>query len=98
MGMYSVNPAGGAYVFGSPLFDSAEFGLPQGKYFKLIAENNSKENLYIQSITLNGKPYTKSFITHKQIMEGGTLVFKMRNIPNKEFGKAVEDRPKSIVY
>ncbi len=98
MGMYPVNPANGAYVFGSPMFDKAEIGLPGGKYFTFIAENNSRENLYIQSITLNGEPYTKSYITHKQIMEGGKLVYTMGATPNKDFGKAEEDRPKSVVY
>lgn len=98
MGMYPVNPANGAYVFGSPLFDKAEIGLPQGKVFKFIAENNSKENIYIQAVELNGKPYSKSFITHKIILDGGTLIFKMGNTPNKNFGKEMEDRPESIVY
>ncbi len=98
MGMYPVNPANGAYVFGSPMFDKAEIGLPEGKKFIFIADNNSKENLYIQSVTLNGKPYTKTFITHKQIMEGGELVYTMGNTPNKDFGKNMEDRPKSVVY
>ncbi|WP_346863195.1 GH92 family glycosyl hydrolase [uncultured Draconibacterium sp.] len=98
MGMYPVNPAAGAYVFGSPLFDKAEIGLPGGKHFTFVAKNNSKENLYIQSITLNGEAYTKSFITHKQIMEGGELVYSMGNTPNKEFGKAMENRPQSVVY
>ncbi|HPE77364.1 MAG TPA: GH92 family glycosyl hydrolase [Draconibacterium sp.] len=98
MGFYPVNPANGAYVFGSPLFNSAEIALTDGKSFKIIAENNSQENLYIQSATLNGKPYTKSFITHKEIMNGGELVLKMGNTPNPEFGADMEDRPKSIVY
>jgi predicted alpha-1,2-mannosidase len=98
MGMYPVNPANGAYVFGSPLFNSAEIVLSEGKSFKIIAENNSKENLYIQSATLNGDAYTKTFITHKEIMKGGELVFKMGNTPNPDFGAELEDRPKSIVY
>ena len=98
MGMYPVNPANGAYVFGSPLFDKAEINLPDGKKFTFISENNSKKNIYIQSLTLNGEPYTKSFITHKQILEGGQLVFIMGDEPNKEFGKAASSRPESIVY
>jgi putative alpha-1,2-mannosidase len=96
--MYPVNPANGAYVFGSPLFDKAEINLPEGKKFTFVVENNSKENIYIQSLTLNGEPYTQSFITHKQMMEGGKLVFKMGSKPNKEFGNAAEDRPQSIIY
>ena len=98
MGIYPVNPAAGAYVFGSPLFDRAEIALPQGKTFNIVAKGNSKLNLYIQSVTLNGKPYTKSFITHKQIMEGGELVFTMGSTPNPDFGKNPEDRPQSVVY
>jgi putative alpha-1,2-mannosidase len=80
------------------LFDKAEIALPEGKSFRVIAENNSKENLYIQSATLNGKPYEKSFITHKDIMNGGELVFQMGSTPNMEYGKAPDNRPKSGVY
>lgn len=98
MGFYPVNPAAGAYVFGSPLFDKAEIGLPGGKYFSIIANNNSKENKYIQSVTLDGEPYSKSFITHKQIMNGGRLVFTMGSSPNPDYGTNPEDRPKSMVY
>jgi len=98
IGMYPVNPANGAYIFGSPMFDKLQIGLPGGKYFTCKTENNSKENLYIQSVTLNGEPYSKTFITHKQIMEGGELVFTMGNTPNKDFGKNPANRPKSIVY
>ena len=98
MGIYPVNPAAGAYVFGSPVFDKAEIGLPEGKTFNIVAENNSAENMYIQSAELNGKPYTKSFITHKDILAGGTLKLVMGNQPNTTFGAAVEDRPKSMVY
>jgi len=98
LGFYPVNPANGAYVFGSPLFDKAEIQLPEGKTFKVVAENNSKENIYIQSATLNGQPYKKTFITHKDILNGGELVFVMGKEPNQEFGKAMENRPKSVIY
>ncbi len=98
MGIYPVNPAAGIYVFGSPLFDKTEIALPKGKTFSIVAENNSAENMYIQSAELNGKPYTKSFITHKDILAGGTLKFVMGNQPNTAFGAALEDRPKSMVY
>ena len=54
--------------------------------------------MYIQSAELNGKPYTKSFITHKDILAGGTLKFVMGDQPNTTFGAALEDRPKSVVY
>jgi len=98
MGIYPVNPANGAYVFGSPIFDEASINLPKNKKFNIIAENNSDTNIYIQSVTLNGEKYTKSFITHKDILKGGTLIFEMGATPNTKFGKAEHDRPKSIVY
>lgn len=98
MGIYPVNPAAGAYVFGSPMFDKVTLGLPGGKSFSIQATNNSEENMYIQSVTLNGEPYSNSFITHKQIMEGGELVLNMGSTPNTEFGKRMQDRPKSVVY
>ena len=98
MGFYSVNPANGMYVFGRPLFDEVNMKVSGNKTFKIQTENNSAENIYIQSVSLNGKPYTKSFITHKNILKGGTLKFVMGGKPNIEFGKKDEDRPKSIVY
>ncbi|MGL5620249.1 MAG: glycoside hydrolase domain-containing protein, partial [Tannerellaceae bacterium] len=55
-------------------------------------------NMYIQSVKLNGKPYTKSYIIHNDIMNGGTLEFEMGPEPNKSFGAAPEDRPQSKVY
>jgi predicted alpha-1,2-mannosidase len=98
MGFYSVNPANGMYVFGRPLFDEVNMKVSGNKTFKIQTENNSAENIYIQSVSLNGKPYTKSFITHKNILKGGTLKFVMGGKPNIEFGKKDEDRPKSIMY
>ena len=98
MGFYPVNPSNGAYVFGSPLFDEVSINLQENKKFTVVAENNSKSNIYIQSVKLNGEDYTKSFITHKDILKGGTLSFEMGNKPNKSFGVAKKDRPRSIVY
>ncbi|WP_343744531.1 GH92 family glycosyl hydrolase [Chitinophaga sp.] len=93
LGFYPVNPANGVYVMGSPLFDKATVKLQGGKTFTVQTINNSKENIYIQSVTLNGKPYTKSFITHQDLVKGGTMVVTMGNKPNVNFGKAVADRP-----
>lgn len=98
MGFYPVNPSNGAYVFGSPLFDEASINLPANKKFTIKANNNSDDNIYIQSATLNGLEYTKSFIIHKDILKGGELTFEMGATPNPNFGKANQDRPKSIVY
>ncbi len=98
LGFYPVNPSNGAYVFGTPAFDEAEIALPGGKSFKVVAENNSRENYYIQSATLNGEPYKKSFITHKTLLKGGELILQMGSEPNKNFGKDPEARPRSVVY
>jgi predicted alpha-1,2-mannosidase len=93
MGFYPENPASGLYVIGSPLFDKVTVNVGAGKNFTIVALNNSSENIYVQSITLNGKPYTKSYITHDAIAKGGNMVIKMGNKPNTEFGKALADRP-----
>jgi len=98
MGFYPVNAASGMYVFGSPLFQEVSIELPGDKEFRIMAEGVSDENIYIQSASLNGKPHTKTFITHKEIIAGGELVFEMGAIPNKEFGERQEDRPQSKVY
>lgn len=95
LGFYQVNPSNGTFVFGSPLFDKASIKLPKGKTFDIVAQNNSKQNIYIQSVKLNGKPYTKSYITYNDIVNGGNLTFVMGSTPNKQFGTAPEDRPKS---
>jgi putative alpha-1,2-mannosidase len=92
MGLYQVEPAGGKYVFGSPLFNEAEIKVGNGKTFRIVAKNNSKENIYIQSVKLNGKDYKKSYIYYNDIMRGGTLEFTMGNKPSK-FGVAKNARP-----
>jgi putative alpha-1,2-mannosidase len=59
--------------------------------------NNSEKNIYIQSVKLNGKPYSHSYIAYKDIMQGGNLEFEMGPLPNKEFGSRPEDRPASVI-
>ena len=98
IGFYPVNPSNGAYVFGSPLFDTVEIDVPGRKKFTVKTVNNSDENIYIQSVFLNGKKYDYSYITHKQITKGGELKFIMGSKPNYGFGVNEKYRPKSIVY
>lgn len=98
LGFYPVNPANSAYVLGSPLFDEATLNLPGGKTFTVKAVDNLPENKYIQSATLNGQPYEKSFITHRDILNGGTLELQMGSQPNQNFGAAPENRPQSKMY
>lgn len=83
MGFYQVEPAGGRYVFGSPIIDRADIRVKDGKIFTIVANNNSAANKYIQSIKLNGQPYDKFYIDYKDIEAGGTLEFTMGNQPVK---------------
>jgi len=96
LGFYPVNPSNGIYVFGSPLFDKVTITLPGDKKWEIIAENNSERNSYIQSVELNGKPYSNSYITHTDIMKGGILKFRMGAKPNLTFGTEKKDRPGSF--
>ena len=98
MGIYPENPANSAFIFGSPLFDEVTIDVADGKQFTIKANNNSDKNIYIQSAKLNDKPYTRSYITYKEIMQGGMLEFEMGPEPNKQFGAAKEDRPESKIY
>lgn len=98
MGFYPVNTPSNAYVFGSPRFDKVTLNLAGGKQFVVEAKDNNKQNIYIQRVELNGKPYTKSYITYWDIAPGGTLTFHMGPQPNYEFGAKPEDRPQSRVY
>ncbi|PIA80241.1 alpha-mannosidase [Gaetbulibacter sp. 4G1] len=84
LGFYPVNPAEGLYSFGSPMFDKATINLENGKRFKIETINNSKENKYIQSITLNGNKISRNHISHKEIMDGGTIIFTMGDSPKKQ--------------
>ena len=86
MGLYQVEPAGGKFIFGSPIVDEAVMKVQDGKTFTIKAINNSKENIYIQSVKLNGKEYNKFYILFEDIAKGGTLEFTMGNQPNKEWG------------
>ena len=93
MGFYSVTPGLPYYTIGTPNFTKANIHLENGKNFVIQANNLSADNFYIQSATLNGKPYTHSFISHENIMKGGTLAFEMGNKPNKNWGKEKENQP-----
>ncbi|MGB0888316.1 MAG: GH92 family glycosyl hydrolase, partial [Vicingaceae bacterium] len=86
MGFYSVTPGLDYYAIGTPHFDEASIHLENGKTFTIKANNLSDENVYIQSATLNGAAYSKSFLKHAVIMNGGELVFEMGAKPNKTFG------------
>ena len=81
LGFYPVNPVSGEYVLGSPEVSSAKIHLENGKTFSVQALNQSKENVYVQSASLNGQPLQQFFIRHSDILAGGSLVFEMGALP-----------------
>ncbi len=100
MGFYPVAPGQNVFVIGTPLFDEITLNLGEfygHKSFTVKAEGISPENFYIQSASLNGKPFTKTWISHDEIINGGTLIFKMGPEPNKEWGNNPEDAPPSLI-
>ena len=96
LGIYSVCPGTDQYVLGSPVFPKVTLTLENGKQFVIEANNNNKENLYIQSATLNGAQHTRNFITYNDIVNGGILRYEMGNQPNKQRGITEKDRPFSL--
>ena len=86
MGFYPITPGLPEYQIGSPLFSKITIRLNNGKTFTVIARNNSIENKYIQSATLNGRELTGTVLDHKDIAGGGTLILEMGNKPNREWG------------
>jgi len=95
-GFYSVCPGAGQYVFGSPLFEKITMHFENGKTFVVNGKNNSKENVYVKTAKLNGKNYSKNYITHEELMKGGALDFEMSNTPNIKRGINLEDFPYSF--
>ena len=97
MGFFPVTPGTTNYVIGSPFFATTTMHLPDGKTFTVKAKNFSEENKFIQSVRLNGKAYTRTWITHEDLLAGGTLELTMGCQPNKAWGTAPEDAPPSDI-
>lgn len=95
LGFYSVCPGTDEYVIGSPVFKKTTITLENGKQFIIEGENNNSENVYIQSATLNEKPYSQNFIRYNDIINGGKIKFVMGNQPNKNKGIGPGDYPYS---
>lgn len=96
MGFYPVCPGTDQYVLGAPYLPYIKVTLENGKTFEVVAEKISDKNRYVKSVRLNGKPYTKGYITQDDIMNGGTLTFEMTSKPNKKRVFEGEDRPYSM--
>ena len=86
MGFYPVIPASPTYIIGSPIFDKVKINLGKGKTFIIEARNCSDENKYIQSATLNGAAWSKSWFEHRDIENGGKLILEMGNTANRNWG------------
>lgn len=97
LGFYPVCPSSGQYMIASPSFDKAEIHMATGKTFTIVAKNASKENIYIQGATLNGKPYDKNYLTHEDIARGGKMVFTMGATPNEKWGSAPGSCPVPVL-
>lgn len=96
MGFYPVDPARTEYILGSPLFDEITLRMGNGKKFRIIAKNNSGQNVYIQSASLNGEPLHRPWFSHSSLANGGELVLNMAATPNKSWGSAPEAAPPSM--
>ena len=96
MGFYPVCPGASQYVFGSPLFKKLTLHLENGKKLLIEAPENSFSNKYIASITRNGLPHTKTWISHEDLLKGGTLRFALESKPGKMFGSKPGDWPYSF--
>ena len=96
MGFYPVCPGTDQYVLGAPYFPYMKVRLENGKTFEVKADKVSDKNRYVKAVKLNGKPYTKGYITQDDIMNGGTLTFEMTSSPNKKRLFNGEDRPYSL--
>lgn len=96
MGFYPVDPVSDVYLLCSPIFDRAAIKLPGGLSLEVITHKESKDAIYISSVKLNGKVYTKNYIRYNAIMQGGKLEFYLKNKPNKTWGTKIGDQPKGL--
>lgn len=96
LGFYPVTPATDQYVLGAPLFKEAVIHLENGKKIEIKAPANSAENLYVKSLNVNFRSYSKNWLSHKELMNGAVLEFQMDSKPNKERGSQEKDFPYSM--
>ncbi len=96
LGFYPVCPGQPVYEIGSPIFEKASITMGNGKVFTVVAKGVSAQNKYIQSATLNGKPWNKPWFGHADIAQGATLILQMGPEPNKSWGSRPQDAPPSM--
>jgi predicted alpha-1,2-mannosidase len=95
LGFYPACPGDPNYLIGSPLFDQAVLTLPNRKSFTITTRNNGPQHHYIQSASLNGQSFDRTFLSHQALVNGGELVFQMDAAPNYQWGVAPASRPAS---
>ena len=96
MGFYPVCPASAQYAIGSPLFRKVTVSLPDGKKIEIKAGDNSEQNVYISSMKVDGKKYSRNYLEHSDLVKGISIEFRMGSEPDKSRGTAAEDRPYSL--
>ena len=96
LGFYPVAPATDQYIIGAPLFRKVTLKLENGNEVVINAPKNSEKNLYIEKVTVNGRNYSKNWLSHEELMKGATINFEMTDTPNKSRGTAKEDLPYSL--
>lgn len=96
LGFYTVCPGTDEYVIGSPLFKSAKLHLENGKTVTIKSDNNQPGHCYIKDMKVNGKSYSRNYLTHDQLMRGTNIQFQMSPVPNKQRGTAEKDVPYSL--
>jgi predicted alpha-1,2-mannosidase len=96
MGFYPVDPSSDEYILGSPIFDKVTLLMGNGKKLEIVARNNSTRNMYIESATLNGKPWNKPWFSQGDIKDGAVLVLTMGPNPNRSWGSALDAAPPSM--
>ncbi|KQS33386.1 GH92 family glycosyl hydrolase [Dyadobacter sp. Leaf189] len=96
MGFYPVTPGIDQYVLGSPVFEEMTIQGAKGRKFSVIAKNVADNAPYIQSATLNGKPFSRTYLTHEEIVKGGKLILQMGTEPNKKWGSEAANAPFSL--
>jgi putative alpha-1,2-mannosidase len=96
LGFYPVAPGSNEYVIGRPFVDRAVLHLPNGKALTVVADHLSASNAFIRSVTLNGKPLTRTFLRHEELLRGGELRFEMSTQADATWSNQAEETPYSI--
>ena len=98
LGFYPVCPGTDQYILGTPLFKSAKLHLENGKTVTIKANNNNTDNRYVKDMKVNGKVFTRNYLTHDQLLKGANIQYQMSPTPNKQRGTTEKDIPYSLSF